>query len=70
MRGGTVKAIIAELLGRRDGVAFGKGISSADHEVDDRWFYAHVCERILWRKWYRWCSSPSGRRYAVKLHRY
>jgi hypothetical protein len=26
MRGGTVKAIIAELLGRRDGVAFGKGI--------------------------------------------
>ena len=26
MRGGTVKAIIAELLGRRDGVSFGKGI--------------------------------------------
>lgn len=26
MRGGKIKAIIAELLGRRDGVAFGKGI--------------------------------------------
>jgi TPP-dependent pyruvate/acetoin dehydrogenase alpha subunit len=25
MRGGTVKQIIAELLGRRDGVSFGKG---------------------------------------------
>ena len=27
MRGGSVKQIIAELLGRRDGVSFGKGIS-------------------------------------------
>jgi hypothetical protein len=27
MRGGTVKQIIAELLGRRDGVSFGKGTS-------------------------------------------
>lgn len=26
MRGGTIKKIIAELLGRRDGVSFGKGI--------------------------------------------
>ena len=30
MRGGTIKAIIAELLGRRDGVAFGKGILAED----------------------------------------
>jgi hypothetical protein len=33
MRGGTIKAIIAELLGRRDGVAFGKGILPEDVEV-------------------------------------
>ena len=30
MRGGAIKAIIAELLGRRDGVAFGKGTIAQD----------------------------------------
>ena len=68
MRGGTVKAIIAELLGRRDGVAFGKGISSVGHVVDDRWFNAHVRERILWREWYRRRSSPGWCWYAFLLH--
>ena len=33
MRGGNVKQIIAELLGRRDGVSFGKGIFSKNREV-------------------------------------
>jgi TPP-dependent pyruvate/acetoin dehydrogenase alpha subunit len=33
MRGGRIKAIIAELLGRRDGVAFGKGTLAEDVRV-------------------------------------
>lgn len=61
MRGGTVKAIIAELLGRRDGVAFGKGIFFND-VVDGRWFHAYVRQRIFRWERYRRCSSP-GRRW-------
>jgi pyruvate dehydrogenase E1 component alpha subunit len=31
MRGGSVKSIIAELLGRRDGVSYGKGPPPTTH---------------------------------------
>jgi hypothetical protein len=50
----------------------GRVSTQLGHVVDDRWFNAHVRERILWREWYRRRSSPSWCWYAFRytVHRY
>jgi hypothetical protein len=68
MRGGKVKQIIAELLGRRDGVSFGKGTVLSDWGANSRWVNAHVRQGIFRRKRYRRCSSPCRRRFSLSLN--
>jgi hypothetical protein len=66
LRGGTVKGVIAELLGVPIPLPVSAGLtplrSTSWNVARQRWLYAHLHSLLLWWKRYRWSSGPCGSR--------